>query len=174
VLFIPSALFAQKMDKPLIDKFTNDTTLLTAKASIAKKDVGAYYQQLEPYFSKVHGEITLHLIVDLPQADADRFYINAGSAILLKLADNTLISVPSATDIKSITGEERGGFLNQGISTWTADIGLELSAADVKKLLTTAITAIRVPTNKSNMDFDISFNDAGILQRMILLIDAAK
>ncbi|MBS1531929.1 MAG: hypothetical protein JSU01_16620 [Bacteroidetes bacterium] len=173
-LVIPSVLLAQKMDKPQIDKFTNDTTLLTTRASIAKKDVGAYYQQLEIYCSKTQGEVTLHLIVDLPQREYYRYRIAAGSAILLKLADNALISLRSPADLISVTGAEKGGQFNQGISTWTVDIGLELSTQNLQRLSKVEVTAVRIPTDRSNIDMDLNSGDRAILQNMVLLIASAK
>jgi hypothetical protein len=174
LLTVPFAALAQKMDKPVIDKFTNDTTLVTAKESIVKKDVGAYYEQLTAYFSKSHGNIYMHLVVDLPQADFYRFRVGAGSTVILKMADHTTISLPCLVEVRSATGTEHGGFLNQGIATWTADVTLYLSNDQVNKLSHAGVNAIRIPSDRSNMDFDVKFQQAGVFQRMLLLITGTK
>src|SRR6202012_2637619 len=91
---LPATVFAQKMDKPQIDKFTNDTTFFTTAEKIAsnKGALSSYAEDIESYMSSKNGVILLHLKIELTTEDHHRFEISPGNSISFKLADNSIIN----------------------------------------------------------------------------------
>jgi hypothetical protein len=174
-LIIPFISKAQKMGEPNIDKFTNDTTLFTSIEKIGTNVLNFNYsEQLEAYYSKSNRFVYLHLIVELPDGAEKFFRVSEGNSILIKLADNTLISLQSLADVNAKIDDLPGGFLGQGIPYWRADVTLESTKETMAKLSSSVITAIRVQSDKSNIDFDINTKSSDIIKKMIQLINAAK
>ncbi|HJP63202.1 MAG TPA: hypothetical protein VJ844_07145 [Mucilaginibacter sp.] len=165
---------AQKMNNPVIDKFTNDTTFSTKIEKIAVKSGSIYNNRLEAYFSKSGRDINLHFIVELPTTEAKFFRISAGSRLIIKLTDDSLITLTNPANLKSIGKEISGGTLGLGLASWVADITLPLSNNDVEKLSHNTVAAVRVQTDKSTIDFFVDFKHSGLFQKMTLLIKNAK
>jgi hypothetical protein len=171
LLLIPAISFSQTMDTPYIDKFTNDTTLFTTDQMIAhyKNENQGIRREINVYFAKYKGQVTLHFIVKLPTDEYRRFSISAGTTILVKLADNTLLTLSTTNDAIPAAGETKNGY-----NCWQTDIIMALSSGDLEKLSLSAMTAIRIEVSPDNIDFDCLPNINAPVKNMISLITAAK
>src|ERR1700748_2675093 len=95
VFAMPFAAAAQKMEKPVIDKFTNDTTLFTTTEKISGGN-GAFSssnEDIKAYVSKLKGAVYLHIVVELSATYYHWFQVSNGNTVILKLADNSIISL---------------------------------------------------------------------------------
>src|ERR1700744_3071116 len=93
VLSAPLTIAAQKLEKPVIDSFLNDTTYFTTTEWIASNGFWSLtVKNLNFYLSKKNGSIFGHISVDVTAADYNRFQINKDNQILFKLGDGSLIT----------------------------------------------------------------------------------
>ena len=92
--------------------------------------------------------------------------------MLLKLGDNSLISLTNPVDLRSETGEITGGLLGQGISVWTTELAFpDESVQRLSGFL--PVTAVRVQTDRQNIDFDINNHDGYEILVMYSMISRA-
>jgi hypothetical protein len=175
-LVIPVLSFAQTMDKPGIDKFTNDTTLFTTIEKVATSKPANHIntQELDAYFAKNKGQIYMRVIVKLPYNDYYTFDFANGTPITLKLADNSFITLSSIGDIQTDLGDMDGGLFNVGIQGWIGDLPAAVSTDDLQKLSSSTVTAIRVQTANINLDFDCTPTGGQLIKNMVDLIVTAK
>jgi hypothetical protein len=174
VLIIPGLAKAQKMEKPQVDKFTNDTTYFTSTEKIAGGN-GAFStsnEDIKVYLSRVKGSVYLHFIVELSVTYYHQFQVSSGNNVILKLADNSIINLKNIASVQA--RREGGGTLATGRMCWIADIYSQPDQADAAKILSSAVAAIRVQTDEGNLDLDIKPKNAETLQKMFQLILAAK
>ncbi len=170
ILTMPVIAFAQKMDKPRIDKFTNDTIFYTTTEKVAgnKGSLSSSAEDIEAYASNLHGSINLHLKVELTTFDHRHFNIAKGNSVIFKLADNTLLTIPVISDI----GARREGIGPRvtGRECWTGEVAVNVIKDDIKRISSTAITAIRIQGDEENFDFDIKQKNDGVIKKMLELI----
>ena len=174
ILLFPFMALAQKMDKPQIDKFTNDTTYFTTTEKIVgnKGSLASSAENIEAYLSNNKGDIKLHLKVELTVFDHGFFRISQGNNVLVKLSDNTIITL---SNIAAVESKREGiGPRITGRLCWTAEVACALSPDVISKISSSTITTIRVEADGQNLDFDVKGKDSGIIKKMIGLIEASR
>lgn len=173
-LLLPFIVFAQKMDKPRIDKITNDTTFFTTTEKVAGGN-GAFSlsnEDIQVYASKLKGDIFLHTIVGLNVSFYKRFHAASGNVVIIKLADNSIINLPNIADV--IAERKGGGTLATGRMCWTGELSMHASKDDIDKILSSVVTVIRVQTDEGNLDFDIKPKGSDIIKKSLTLIQTPK
>jgi hypothetical protein len=173
-LLLPFIVFAQKLDKPRIDKITNDTTFFTTTEKVAGGN-GAFSlsnEDIQVYVSKSKGDIGLHVIVGLNVSNYKRFHASRGNVVIVKLVDNSIINL---TNIDDVTAERKGGgTLATGRMCWTGELSTHVDKVDINKILSSVVTVIRVQTDEGNLDFDIKSKGSDIIKKSFTLILTAK
>jgi hypothetical protein len=171
---LPATVFAQKMDKPQIDKFTNDTTFFTTTEKIAsnKGALSSYAEDIESYMSSKNGAILLHLKIELTTEDHHRFEISPGNSISFKLADNSIINFSNISYV--LAKRESVGPRITGRLCWTGEVTVNVVKGDIAKITSSAATVIRVQTNQGNVDFDVKSKYSDVIKKAFVLILAAK
>ena len=101
-------------------------------------------------------------------ADYKRFRVTKGNQILFKLADGSLITFLSFDDEVS---KRKGIGLTE---VWSADIPFSVGDEDIKKVLASPVTGIRIQADEMNYDYDIKPKDAGKVTKLFQLIINAK
>ena len=174
MLLMSFAALAQKMDKPQIDKFTHDTAFFTTTEKIAgnKGSLSSSAENIEAYTSNKNGVINLHLKIELTTFDHNRFQVTSGNKVLIKLADNTLVTLTNIADVASM--REGIGARVTGRECWTAVVALNTVKDDMARIWQSDITAIRIEADGQNFDFDIKTKDSKVIQKMFSLILAAN
>jgi hypothetical protein len=165
---------AQKMDKPQIDKFTNDTTFFTTTERIAgnKGSLSSSAENIEAYAGNARGSIQLRLKVELTTFDHYFYRIDAGNNVLFKLADNTILAFKNITDVHS--RREGIGPRITGRECWTAEAGINLSKEDISKILASPVTIIRIQTDEQDLNFDVNKKENEVLVKILQLIVSAR
>lgn len=168
---VPVTISAQKLLKPSIDKFTNDTVRSTTQVRFAT--VSGYLdirvQFLTASVSAINNDVQLDLEVDIRKETYKFFRINKGSNTLLKLADNTIVKL---SNVKDMDSQEHGfgGGIMAATPCWATVMNYSLSKEDIQKLLSSNVTAVRVEADNQTFDFDIKPKDGDLIKKMLLLI----
>jgi hypothetical protein len=160
ILALPFMASAQRMDTPVIDGFTHDTTFSTTQANVSMGS-DAY---LDAYFSRQKDGYYLHLRVDLPVASHKSFKISKGNSVIIKFGDNTTLNLTNTNDAESTR------IAYAGQRCWVADVACSISKDDMFNISRASITGIRVQDDKENVDFGISPDDSAAMKKMLLLI----
>jgi len=171
------AASAQKVEKPVIDKFTNDTTYFTTTEKVAATNgsMSQSVENIEAYASKKKSAIFGHFNLIVTVADHKCFHVSNGSQILLKLSDNSIVSLSCIDDKESKRISYGSHFLKTlNWACWSADIPFKLTNEDIQKINASLVVGIRIQTNEQNYDLDIKPKDAATLTKMFQLIVAAK
>ena|ERR1700744_906373 len=169
VLSAPLTIAAQKLEKPVIDSFLNDTTYFTTTEWIASNGFWSLtVKNANFYLSKKNGVIFGHISATVTAADYKRFHVTAGNQILFKLADKSLVTFSAYEDEKA---KHEGIGLTE---SWTAYIPFSVVKNDIQRILASPVTAIRIQTDGMNYDYDIKPKDAAKLTKMFQLILDAK
>lgn len=174
LFIIPGVALSQKLNRPSIDKFTNDTTYSTTQEKIAstEKFSSAVGNVLNASILKLHGKVFLSVEIDATFADNQFFTIAAGDTTSLKLADNTLVTLVCGENIPATGQIIKKGLIER--KYWTARINYFIRKADVEKLLASPVTAIRIGIRDGHFDFDVTSKNSDVLKKMFLLITQAK
>lgn len=170
LLAAPFIVQAQKMDKPQIDKITNDTTFFTTTEKVAgnKGSLSSSAEDIEAYLSYKNGIINLHLKVELTTMDHNFFRVSSGNKVLIKLADNTVVTLSNIADEHAV--REGVGPRITGRLCWTADVACNLGKEDISRMSSSVIKVIRVEADGQNLDFDVKQKGSDIITNMFLLI----
>lgn len=175
ILLLPISAFSQKLNKPIIDKFANDTTQCTTSERIAaiesfSSPTAAY---LSAWTEKFEHQILLNFKVDVTTIDNKYFIIRKGDRALLKLSDNSIIEVVCLKDADVSRQNIKKGFIER--EYFEADIIYYISPEDINKLLASQVTAIRIKTDDQVFDYDIKPKNSEVLKKMFkLFINADK
>jgi len=177
VLSVPLTVAAQKLEKPVIDKFANDTTYFTTTEKIAatKSSMSQSVENIEAYLSKKKGVVFGHFSLVLSIDDHKCYHVTAGNQILLKLADNSIVSLSCIDDRQPKRISYGSHFLKTlDWACWSADIPFGLVENDFKKIAASPVVSIRIQTDEQNYDFDIKPKDTATLSKMFQLIVNAR
>jgi len=152
---------AQKMEKPITDKFTGSTSISTtleriyATASPVTTGVNVAVKKIDDNYI---------LAVNIVIVNGESFYsIDKDNMLSLKLADNTVLNLADAvatTSVEKLMGYNRR---SESIIFYT------LSKDDMTKLMTSNVTAVRVATSKGDFDYDIASKYADLIKKEIAL-----
>lgn len=158
ILLMPIAAFAQELDSPIIDKFTNDTTYSTSGAFVANDNNSGEY--LMVYFSRIRNDYFLNLRMQVAGGNHNVFNVNNGGKILVKLEDNTVVNLANNSNVQASSSK---GY-------WFANLVIPFSEDDRKKMSGSNFTAIRVMADNQNFDFGITAKEGLVMEKMLLII----
>lgn len=163
---------AQKLRKPDIDKITGDTTLLTYSEKIGS--AGSFWgvDYLYVDLGKYKGYYFLDFKMIKSDAKAIVFSIDKDNHAILKLADNTVLTIQSVSDVISDSKVSTYGSITTSSSQ--AEATYMLNEESLNALKKTQVSIIRIETSKGNFDYEIKERYAGMIQKMIQLIDSVK
>ena len=164
ILLLPAITFAQKMLEPQIDGFTHEVTISTEAYSIASE--GENY--IVSYFTRTNKVYYLNLRIDLLHENHDAYTISAGSNVLFKLANDSLITLPIVKNMAAEAKDIRDGYYT--FTYWSVTIVLPLTREDIYRIAQTDKTGIRIEANESNIDFGIQPKQSLYLKKQAALI----
>lgn len=152
---------AQKLEKPLIDKISGDTTLSTQEEQLIKK-ASTKPHHINSSAIKIAGHYSLifHLLDRLSPV----YSIPKGSKADVKFINGDIIELVALTDqMASSHINDFGGY---------SDINViyRLTNDDLAKLKANDISFIRISTSAGLFDYDIDNNKSSIVRKQLQLI----
>jgi len=170
---LPVSAFCQKLNKPVIDKFTNDTTLSTTQEKIGSTEkfssTTATFLKASVY--KIKGIYFLSVELDA-SSDNNYFIVDKDNKILLKLANNNVVTLSNLNESDATHQTIKSGFVQRDY--WVAIINYQLTKDDIAALSGSALTTVRVAADHQNFDFDIESKGSETLGKMLTLITSGK
>ncbi|TWI95921.1 hypothetical protein JN11_04196 [Mucilaginibacter frigoritolerans] len=152
---------AQKLQKPVIDKITGDTTLETkeepmqSKLSLSTHLIGCSIMKGKGIY------LCFHLREGFVEWD---FYVSAGDKAIIKFADGKLIELDAAF-------EDHSSIHYDATPIFTAAyFYYSLNGGDIDQLKNNKIAVIRINTSMGNFDYDISDGKSEIVKKQLELI----
>jgi hypothetical protein len=172
LLAVPFLAFSQKLEKPTIDKFSNETiyTTTTEKIATTEKFSSTSASLLYAYATKIKGIIFIDFKLEVSVDQPDCF-LPKGKKVLLKLADNSTIELVNDTDFYAHHQDIKNGFIER--TYWVATPTYLISPDNLSKLTSTNITAIRFEAITSVDDFDVTTKEAAVIKKMFTIISGA-
>ncbi|WP_259071185.1 hypothetical protein HDF24_24025 [Mucilaginibacter sp. X4EP1] len=174
VLLFPFIAFGQKLNKPITDKFTNDSLRFTSFESIAfDNPSGAGGVNLFCSFIKGNnGIVCLNLQVVAYQSDFTAFFNAGGNSVMIKLADNSILTLTDIRGVLAVPPEiQNNGFTN---GLYSAHFLYALSSQDISRIKASWATDFRVTSNKQIMDFALKPKGGDMFAALLALIVDAK
>jgi len=159
---------AQKLQKPIIDKITGDTTWQTSRERLAAKTnfwgsdilfTYAFKTKQRPFlaFSLLNGQ------------GIKIFSINEGNKAIIKMSDGKIISLSAVT---SRTSDVDVAFIgNIDTSTSTNLAFYKISVEDLTVLLSGKMSVVRIETSKGNFDYDIKEKNSEVVSKLLSLLN---
>lgn len=166
LIFICFYANAQKLEKPIVDKITGDTTLATKsevlqnKFSIVTDYLSCNIIKFSPVKIKGFYNISFKVMKGLNMVVSSE----PGNKAIFKLKDGRLIEV--STKLQSYSSydpSQAGGIL-------TLNILYELTDEDVINLKSLPIAVIRLETSKGPFDYELSGSKAEIIKKQLDLV----
>ena len=160
---------AQKLEKPMIDKLTGDTTWETSQEKISSNMQMMSLSQENLYLSSAKiPHVGYCLTFKILNANGITvFSINKGNRVYLKLSDKTIdtlinnLDVISETDVKSSSNV-----------VGTAYVLVILNKDNRDRLKSATVELIRFETSKGNFDYEIKPKNSAIINKEIGLIES--
>lgn len=173
-LVLPAIAFSQKLNKPSIDKFSNDTIHSTSQEKIGSKDsfTSTSAEYLNAYLVKINSHVYLKLELDLTIDDHKYFVVDTGKKAFFKLVNNTVLSLANVKPVEATQQTIKNGFVQRDYLTTV--MLYPISNGDIQKILASAVTTIRVEMDDQYVDFDIKPKNSDMLKKMFTLIISAK
>jgi hypothetical protein len=170
---LPVSAFCQKLNKPVIDKFSNDTTLSTTQEKVGstEKFSSTTATFFKASFYKIKGLYFLSVELDA-SSDNKYFIAQKDDKILLKLANNSIVTLSNLNESDATHQTIKSGFVQRDY--WVAIINYHLSKDDIAALSSSALTTVRVQTDQQNFDFDIESKGNDAFTKMLALITSGK
>ena len=164
LMIIPISACAQEMDRPVVDQFTNDTTLSTTQENVA---VGSD-EYLEAYYSRIKNVYYLNFRVDILCENHHSFSVAKGNDVIIKLQNGKFMNTFNLDNVKAARQNFNLG--NGSYDYWSAYVVCAVTYDEMITISRTGIEAIRVATNKGNIDFNMSDIGKKRLDKMSSLI----
>jgi len=169
-LLTPFGVSAQKMDTQQVDGFTNEVTIFTTTETFASTTTG---DNLVAYFART-GDTAyrLHIGCNLLTENNGYYRVSKGSHILLKLADNSLITLTVVQDVEaSVQTLREGYYTNQ---YWAISMPIYVSRDDIYKISQADFTGARVEADGKYIDFGMKPKESLMLNKLAALILSQK
>jgi len=158
---------AQKMQKPIIDKITGDTTWRTSRERICTKTNFLGSDILFTYALKTKATTLLAFSLINGQGPII-FSINEGNKAILKLKDGKIITLTSLVSRTSDIDFAMIGGIDASSSSNLAFYKIDNDAITVLK--NGKIAVIRIETSKGNFDYEIKDRNSEIIGKSLALI----
>ncbi|MDO3642566.1 hypothetical protein [Mucilaginibacter sp. L3T2-6] len=152
---------AQKLEKPIIDKITGDTTFST-KTEVLANPFALIQHAITVSTIRTKNEVLLSFHLK----DALNIYYSVlkGDTTVIKFTDGRLLKITAALDSHS-------SFLSGGTLTYVgSDIYYALSGQEMDILKNKKIAFIRIMTSKGAFDYDIKNGKSEIVKKQLELI----
>jgi hypothetical protein len=169
-LMMPFGVAAQGMDDPQVDGFTHEITIYTTGWIIASTTADG---NLAAWFSRT-GDTTyrLHIRCKLLSDNYDHYRVSRGSHVLLKLVDNSLITLPVMTDVEAGVLEIKGSsYTNQ---YWDATMVFYMSRDEIYKISQADFTGARVEADDKYIDLGMTPKQSLLLNKLAALMLSQK
>ena len=166
--------FGQKLNKPITDKFTNDSLRFTSFENIAfDNPPGAGGLYLFCSFIKGNnGIVCLNLQAVAFQADFTAFFGAGENSVMIKLADNSILKLTDIRGTLAVPAEIQNNGYGSGLSS--AHFLYALSSQDISRIEASQVTDFRVMSNKQTMDFALKPKGSDMFAKLLALIVNAK
>ena len=159
--------FCQKLEKPVIDKITGDTTISTSKerlvtnVNLVSSDV--LYIRLVKSKGKYFANFQIY------KNSPVIFSVNKGDKAIIKLTDNSLVTLYSVDDLLSDNRVTSYG--SNILNDTKGSMFYLLQPADIEALKKTGVSVVRLETSKVNFDYDVKPKNADLIIKSLQLID---
>lgn len=160
---IATITYGQKLQKPLIDKITGDTTIATSTERIFSKAsfTGTVGEQVATTIFKARGKYFLAL--NIQTAKTSIFSIDSDHKAYLKLSDGVVVTLNSiGDDLSKYTSVSYG---SSGKAVY------ELSKDQLKDLQTNSVTFARVEYSDGTFEYDIKPKQGELLKQQASLMN---
>jgi hypothetical protein len=172
IAFISASTFAQKLEKPKIDKMTGDTTLYTSEEWLFRK-LGwtGPGQILYTYAAKTKGSKYLVFHINITNGDHHNvFGVSKGAKAYLKVSDGSIIELTSATSEVTDINFFSGTSMTRGGNRMDAFPMFKITKELSDQLRTASITMVRIETTQGNLDFDVSDKKNSVISKELSLL----
>lgn len=168
VALFPLTAFGQKLQKPIIDKLTGDTTWSTSKEKLYLH--GNYLtgqgEGVVCFLRSVKGAKGLILNIQTTN-QKDYPTMITGRKAHLKLADGSIVVLICAANNFNMSGSE--------LAVAGSSFGwFDLTPADIEKLSTQNLTFLRIETSSGDFDCEIKPKNAEMFKKQFPLISSLK
>jgi hypothetical protein len=168
----PFFAFAQKLEKPEVDKITGDTTFSTSKNKIGSETALWGADILFVSASKLKAGYMLVFYLAKSGNRSTVYSINKGGRAILKLKGNDLVNLEAvSSEISKTQYSSFNGIITSANSTIS---GYVLIDENLNKLLSNQIAVIRIETSEGNVDFTIKDKNSDIIKNQLLLLSKGK
>lgn len=169
-LLLPLIGFSQKLEKPVIDQFSNDTTKRTTMERIGAVDSFSSPEAsyLNAGVTKAGGVIFLDIELDATTINNYYFPVSNGDNLLLKLADNSVIKLTNSNNINTHKSRIKHGFIER--EYFIANMAYAITNFQIDNIMASDVVAVRVETDNGHFDFDIKPKGNAILKKTFKLI----
>jgi hypothetical protein len=152
---------AQKLQKPVIDKFTGDTTLETKEEPLQSK-LSLSLHLIGCSIFKSRGGYLLYF--HLKEAGKWHFSTAEGDLAIIKFTNGKLLQL-------SPVGEHNSKIMFDATPVFTdASFPYGISSDDIEQLKNNDIAVIRINTSDGSFDYDISNARSEIIKKQLELI----
>jgi len=153
-LFFPFLLYSQncKYSKNQVDEFTGNVEKITKQVMIYNGLAGGLAIKL----SKINNYIYL----DMGYSRTDIFTIMKGDAIIFILKNKEKV------ELKSLKTEVSKPYTGQFGTIWSVEMSYGISEDDLNKIIKSPISKLRIYTNQTYIDKEVSENKALKIQEI--------
>jgi len=151
---------AQKLEKPIIDKFSGDTTQFTNENTLTNKfDLIVNYLSCRAMKVNTLYEIGFHIL----KGSTGYYAIHKGDKCYIKFDNGDIITLFSSDDYSSNTRYSSYG------SSYESTPWFVLKQDDIDKLKNGKVTTIRIVTTVAPFDYDIKDKNSEIIKKELSL-----
>jgi len=170
LLMLPLTGFSQKLEKMMVDKFSNDTTKRTTMERIGAVDSFSSPEAnyLNAGVTKAGDVIFLDIELDATTINNYYFTVSNGDNLLLKLADNSVIKLTNLNDPNTYKDRIKHGFIER--EYFIANMAYAITNFQIDDLMASDVVAIRVETDGGHFDFDVKPKGNAVLKKTFKLI----
>lgn len=162
-LCVASLSFAQKLQKPNVDKITGITSVATTSEKIYAKASFSGTVGEQVYSTLLKTDSTAFLILGIQSGKTSVFLISEDQKAFLKLSDGAVITLKSIGDeLSNFTAVSYGG---KGRAAY------QLTKQDLDTLSKMDVTFIRVEHSGGTFEYDIKPKGAELLKAQAALIN---
>lgn len=163
--------YSQKMEKPEVDQISGETTLRTSKETVFKNiTFSGTLKELTAYGYQKENTKALSFEIEFNFGHSENFSIHKGDKAMLKLADNSIVTLFATSDNSSETNKKK-----LGKSETTRLLMLYyLTPEDIKKLSDSNVKFIRFQNSDTDIDYELKEKNYPVIGKLVKMIADAK
>ena len=172
-ILLPFMAYSQKLQKPVVDKISGETTLSTSKDKLYVHG-NVLTQQGEAVECLVEKKGQVVTLILIPQTLNEKvvFTVAKGQKAYLKSTNGSMVTLASDSYLISDSKVDQAGGVVY--SNGLLRVPYVLSAEDIEKLKTLELSFLRIETSTGNFDCDIKPKYADVIKKQLTLITDAK